>query len=130
MTELKIAEPIERMLEQLKVETVFGQPIKEGDVTIIPVAEMGVGFGYGFGQGPSATDEEGETVDADTDADAGTGGVGGGGRSMPRGYIEITSEGVSFESIMKEGQVAMAGIMLVAWTVFWVTKTIRAFAKK
>ena len=54
MTELKATEPIEQLFEKLKVDAVFGQPIQEGDVTIIPVAEIGVGFGFGSGQGPAA----------------------------------------------------------------------------
>ena len=44
----EVIKPIEKLLEQLKVDTVFGKPVKEGEVTIIPVAEVKVGFGYGY----------------------------------------------------------------------------------
>ena len=47
----QVAQPIEHMLERLSVDTVFGEPTQEGDVTIIPVAEIGFGFGYGYGWG-------------------------------------------------------------------------------
>jgi len=137
MSELKIVKPIERMLDQLTVESVFGPPTKEGDVTIIPVAEMGLGFGFGFGQGFAIEDEDGEEEKEEKEekeeetANTGEGGgAGGGGKATPRGYIKITPEGVSFESIMDDNQVAMAGIMMTAWSVFWIAKAIRAFAKK
>ena len=124
MTELIATEPIEQLFEKLGVDAVFGQPIQEGDVTIIPVAEVGLGFGFGSGSSP-ATEEEGD------EADSGKGeGVVGGGKATPRGYIKITSDGVDFESTLDEGRIALAGIVMSAWAIFWITKTIRAFARK
>jgi uncharacterized spore protein YtfJ len=124
MTELKTPEPIEELFEKLRVDAVFGKPIQEGDVTIIPVAEVGVGFGYGSGHSP-ATEEEGD----EPDSGKGEGGAGG-GKATPRGYIKITSEGVDFESTLDESRVALAGIAMSAWAIFWIAKTIRAFARK
>ncbi len=125
MTGLKATESIEQLFEKLRVDAVFGQPIQEGDVTIIPVAEVGVGFGYGSGRSP-ATEEEGGKADSGK----GEGGGGGGGKATPRGYIKITSDGVDFKSILDEGRVALAGIAMSAWAIFWIAKTIRAFARK
>ena len=123
MTELKATEPIEQLFEKLSVDAVFGKPIQEGDVTIIPVAEVGVGFGFGSG-GRRATEEQGDEVDRDQ------GGGGGGGKATPRGFIKITPGGVFFESTLDEGRVALAGITMVAWAIFWIMKTIRVFARK
>ncbi len=134
MNELKMVEPIERMLDQLTVGSVFGPPTKEGDVTIIPVAEMGVGFAYGFGRGFDVEDEDdGEEKEEKEEETADTGeagGIGGGGKATPRGYIKITPEGVSFESVADGNPIAMAGIMMTGWSIFWIAKAIRAFAKK
>ena len=124
MTELKATEPIEQLFEKLRVDAVFGQPIQEGDVTIIPVAEVGFGFGYGSGRSP-ATEEEGDAADSGKGA-----GGGGAGKATPRGYIKITSDGVNFESTLDEGRVALAGIAMSAWAIFWIAKTIRAFVRK
>jgi hypothetical protein len=44
-------EPIEKMVDALGVGAVFGEPIREGDVTVIPVAEVRFTFGYGYGSG-------------------------------------------------------------------------------
>ena len=124
MTELNTTEPIEQLFEKLKVDAVFGQPIQEGDVTIIPVAEVGVGFGFGSGQSPATEEQEDE-------AESGTsGGGGGGGKATPRGFIKITPDGVFFESTLDEGRVALAGIAMSAWAIFWIAATIRAFVKK
>ena len=40
-------EPIEKMVDELGVGAVFGEPIREGSVTVVPVAEVRFAFGYG-----------------------------------------------------------------------------------
>jgi len=44
-------EPIEKMVDGLGVGAVFGEPIREGGVTVVPVAEVRFAFGYGYGTG-------------------------------------------------------------------------------
>ena len=41
----------------MRVTTVFGEPIHESAMTIVPVAEVRVnfGYGYGFGEGPTGS---------------------------------------------------------------------------
>ncbi|MEA1987362.1 MAG: spore germination protein GerW family protein [Candidatus Marinimicrobia bacterium] len=49
-----INETIETLLEKAKeiakTETVIGEPIKAGEVTIIPISKISIGFGAGGGQ--------------------------------------------------------------------------------
>jgi uncharacterized spore protein YtfJ len=131
MMELKTPEPIEELFEKLRVEAVFGPAIQEGDVTIIPVADIGIGFGYGSGYSPATDEERSEADEVDAGADSGKGeGAVGGGKATPRGYIKISSEGVAFESIIDDDRVALASIAMSAWRIFWVAKTLRAFARK
>lgn len=124
--------PIEEMLEKLSVETVFGKPTTEGEVTIIPVAQVNFGFGYGggYGRGTNGKQAEGETGAATTPSGEG-GGTGGGasGRATPRGYLHITADGVKFEPIMDVTRIPIAGMLMGAWSVFWITATVRAIAK-
>jgi len=124
----QVVEPIEQMLERLNVNAVFGVPTKEGDVTVIPVAEMGVGFGYGYGwgQGPSDVAEGDQET---TGGGGGGAGGGAGGRARPVGYIRITPDGVEFEPIMDQSRIALAGIAMGAWSIFWITKTMRTCAQ-
>jgi uncharacterized spore protein YtfJ len=66
------------------VKTVFGEPIREKDKMIIPVAKVYYGFGAGRGRQANAEDHE-----------AGSG-IGGGVAVRPAGVIEITQQGTRF----------------------------------
>ena len=44
-----IAELIER---NLSIRHVYGEPVRHGDMTVIPVARVAYGFGAGGGRGP------------------------------------------------------------------------------
>jgi len=110
------------MLERLTAAPVFGPPTMAGEVTVIPVRAVSVGFGFGAGSGggPAGTEPAGSSG----------GGGGGAGRAEPRGYIRITGQEVKFEPIMDQTRVALAGILMVAWNVFWVSATVRAALKR
>ena len=41
-----------KMVDVLGVGAVFGEPIREGNVTVVPGAEVRFTFGYGYGSGP------------------------------------------------------------------------------
>lgn len=124
--------PIEQMLDKLGVEAVFGKPTSEGEVTIIPVAQIEMGFGYGSGYGRATPAGQTNGSEAQTPAQAGEGGGsggGGGGRATPRGYVRITPQEVKFQPIIDETRIPLAGILMVAWSVFWIAATIRSVAK-
>ena len=83
----------ERLLRRLTLRPpgariVYGKPVRNGDVTVIPVAKVsgGIGFGYGFGTGAG---EEG-----------GGGGGGSGLNAKPVGYVEVTPQGTRFKRIL------------------------------
>jgi uncharacterized spore protein YtfJ len=122
------AQRVESMLDRFTIDAVFAEPYREGNTVIVPVAEIGAmfGFGYGSGEGPAPAQQgaEGGT------ATGGGGGGGGRGSAKPRGVLKITPESVSYEPIMDPSRIGLAGIALVAWAVFWITLTVRAFAKK
>lgn len=122
------ADAIQQMLRQMGTASVFGEAVREGGSTIIPVASVMYGFGTGSGSGPVPNQAAGAPVDAQMMGSGGGGG--GGGRAQPVGYIRIDGEGVRFEPIFNQNVVPVAGIAMVAWTVFWITATIRAFVKR
>ncbi|NQT34635.1 sporulation protein [bacterium] len=87
---------LETVLDKLRVlastETVVGDPIKVGEMTILPVVKIAVGFAAGGGEG---TMEESK-------GSKGTGGGGGGGASVnPVGFIVLDGEDVRFVNIGK-----------------------------
>lgn len=127
-----VLEPIKKLLDRLNVDSVFGKPTREGELTIIPVAEVSVGFGYGYGAGPAGMPEEeiDEGMDIEEEEEeegalAGGGGGGAGGKAKPVGYLKIGPDGVEYESIVDESRVAIAGIALGAWTIFWLGRVLK-----
>jgi uncharacterized spore protein YtfJ len=123
-------EPIDEMLRKLNANAVFGEPFKEGDVTLIPVANVGYGFGYGSGRGKMTGSMHGAAANAGEPGEGSGQGGGGGGMARPIGYIRISPDGVAYEPIMDKSRISMLAIGMIMWNMFWVTATIRATAKK
>jgi uncharacterized spore protein YtfJ len=120
-------EPIEKMVDRLGVDAVFGEPIREGGVTVVPVAEVRFGYGYGYGSGRGRVEE---TEDGPSTDEGSGGGSGAGGRASAKGYLRISADDVRFEPVLDVTRLALAGIAFAAWSVFWIGKTIRAVSKR
>lgn len=121
-------EPIQQMLHKLGATAVFGEPTTQNGVVVIPVAETTFGFGYGGGYGRASDSQPAkEGVESET-GEGGGSGAGAGGRSQPRGFIRITADEVKYDPITDETRIPLAGILMVAWIVFWVMLTVRAIA--
>ena len=108
------------------VDKVFGKAEKIGEKTIIPIAQVSYGLGAGYGEGkePSTEEEEAETRER-------TGRGGGGGISViPKAVLEVTPDQTKLIPIVDSTRVALAGILLAAWNVFWITNTIRNLKKR
>jgi len=120
-------EPIEKMVDALGVGAVFGEPIKEDGVTVVPVADVRFAFGYGYGSGR----RNGEKAEGSPIADEGRGGGSGArGRASARGYIRISADEVRFEPVLDVTRLALAGIAFAAWSVFWIGRTLRAVGRR
>jgi uncharacterized spore protein YtfJ len=98
---------IKTFLETSGASIVYGRPIKQGDVVIVPAAEViaGLGFGSGFGYGP-VTESDQATITG-----GGEGG-GGGGKvfSRPVAVVVITPDGVRVEPVRDPTKVLLAAI--------------------
>ena len=106
--------------ERASVRTVFGEPFQVNGRTIIPVAKVQYGFGFGVGR---KNDKE--------EAGAGEGGGGGAGVSVrPVAVLEISSHETKVRPVVDVTRLAMAGMLLAAWNVLWITYTIRRVAAK
>jgi uncharacterized spore protein YtfJ len=112
--------------EKADVNTCFGAPVTVEGRTVIPIAKVAYGFGMGVGRG-IATEEENPEETSD-----GTGGGGAGGvMAHPLAAIEVTSEGVLVDPIIDKQKVALAGILLSGWLVFWLAQVlIRIFGQR
>jgi uncharacterized spore protein YtfJ len=91
---IELGQSLDRIAGQIgahaDVRSVFGEPITQHGVTVIPVARVIAGFGGGAGSGG---DSEGAPS-------AGAGlGVGGGFYTSPVGFIEIDQNGARFRPL-------------------------------
>ena len=120
-------EPIEKMINGLGVGAVFGEPIREGSVTVVPVAEVRFAFGYGYGSGRGRGEE---TEGGPSTGEGSGGGSGAGGRVSAKGYIRISADEVRFEPVLDVTRLALAGIAFAAWSVFWIGTAMRAVGSR
>lgn len=117
----KLFDTIEEARSTANWQVAFGEPQVIDDRTIIPVARATYGFGLGFGSSTGQPEAEGE---APTEGE-GAGG-GGGAVARPLGVIVVTPEDVYFEGAMDEGRIAIAGILMAAFSAYQLAKTLRA----
>lgn len=117
----KLFDTVEEARETAHWQAAFGEPHAVEDKTIIPVARVGYGFGLGFGSGPVQPEEAGEPA---TSGEGG--GAGGGATAKPLGAVVVTPDGVYFEEVRDDSRVALFKLGVVAFSIFQVTKTLRA----
>jgi len=104
-----------RFMDVAHVNRVYGEPIREDEVTIIPTAEVvaGLGFGMGFGAGSSPVEgEDKQHPDEAAMASGGGGGGGGGGKtfSRPVAVVVVSHGNVYVEPVVDITKVALATI--------------------
>jgi uncharacterized spore protein YtfJ len=126
--------------QRAAVKTVFGEPYQVNGRTIIPVAKVCYGFGLGAGRaGGKAEDDDAPrpaprrrpSANAGTSAASGPGGGGGGGVSVrPVAVLEIAGTETRVRPIVDVTRLAIAGMLLAAWNVFWISYTVRRTAAR
>jgi uncharacterized spore protein YtfJ len=108
-------DPTEQALSKLVItasaDAVFGEPVVNGDTTVIPCSEVAIGMGMGSGGGP--VDENGNPTGS------GSGG-GGGARGRPVAAIIITQEGVHVEPIFDITKIVLASLTTGAFILLWI----------
>ena len=118
----EILNRIGQVHERASVRTVFGEPFQVDGRTIIPVAKVQYGFGFGVGRSKEKEKE---------DEESGEGGGGGAGVSIrPIAVLEITGQETKVKPVVDVTRLALAGMLLAAWNVLWITYTIRRVAAK
>lgn len=121
----KVNSQVDEMLGRMNTKAVFGEPIQQGDTTLIPVAS--VFYGFASGQGWGRGKDENAPADAPMGEGGGAGG-GGGGVARPLGFVRIGQDGAKWEPTMDMTRVSVGGMLLAGWIVFWVMKMLRTVA--
>jgi uncharacterized spore protein YtfJ len=112
---------IESLRETASADAVLGESQEIQGKILIPVATVGRGFRTGFSKG-ALGESDYEEQPAESKGYAAAGGAG----SRPIAVIEVTPEETLIRPIVDETRVALAGIALGAWIVFWVASTVRS----
>ncbi len=100
-----VQETMSKLVDAADVSKVYGRPIKQGDISVVPAAENLTLMGFGVGAG------SGENIGENGGPGSGGGGVGGGRTlSRPVAIIVVTPEGAYVEPVMDPTKVAMAAI--------------------
>ena len=104
-TPVPMSAPVQRIAElferNLSIRHVYDEPVRNGDVTVIPVAKASFGFGAGAGR-LARLRRRGREVESaetsDTDGGENPDGVGGGGGAhlTPVGALEVGPRGTRF----------------------------------
>jgi uncharacterized spore protein YtfJ len=99
-----------RLYDVTQPNSVFTEPMTQGEYTVITASEVSVGLGYGYGggggSGSADEDEEGETGSAT--GYGGGGGGGGGAMARPVAVIELGPNGVRVEPIVDPTKIVLA----------------------
>ncbi len=94
-----------------QARSVFGEPVTQGEYTVITASEVTVGLGFGFGMGSESASAE---ADAEAAASGGGGGGGGGGASgRPVAVISIGPHGVSVAPVIDRTKIGLAFITML-----------------
>ena len=113
---MRSQEQSQRVLQDLiaaaQARSVFGEPVTQGEYTVITASEVTVGLGFGFGMGSESASAE---ADAEAAASGGGGGGGGGGGASgrPVAVISIGPHGVSVAPVIDRTKIGLAFITML-----------------
>ena len=115
-----VQDTVSKLVEAADVSKVYGRPIKQGDVAVIPAAEnlTLMGFGVGAGGGTDSSENGG--------AGSGGGGIGGGRTlSRPVAIIVVTPEGAYVEPVIDPTKIALAAITAAGFMMGMMMRMVR-----
>ena len=95
---------------------VFGEPVRQGEYTVITASEVtgggGFGYGKGFGTSPAGPATEADAAGSGAPSTGGGGGMGGGGGAMSRpvAVITIGPDGVEVKPVVDATKLAITAL--------------------
>jgi len=112
--------PVRVARDLLTVRRVFGEPIQQGDVTLVPVARVMGGSGYGDGDGEWRKPTDGD--------ETGTGSGSGGGFGVnvtPVGVYVVRGTDVTWQPAMDLNRTILGGQILGALALLLIARAMR-----
>ena len=93
------------VLDKVDSGLVYGQPVTQGERTVITVSRVKMMYGFGGGSGYGV-----DTSEGNGDSGGGSGGGGGGNvNARPVGYIELTPASTQFVAIVDRNALLRIG---------------------
>ena len=119
---------LERLVETARPESVFGNPVTQGEYTVVTAAEVSMGMGFGFGGGGAAAPK---AEGSELEPNYGSGGGGGGGAtSRPVAAIEIGPQGVIVEPILDVTKIVLAFFTALGAMAVMMTRMMQAGSRE
>ncbi|WP_055502600.1 spore germination protein GerW family protein [Nonomuraea pusilla] len=122
---MDIMELVERSKDTATVNRVFGEPIRHGDVLVIPVARVGQGGGGGQGRSKGPREAGAGEAAAPEAASEGSGGGFGFG-AAPMGVFVVKDGEVTWRPAVNVNQIVLGGQVVAVVLLL----TVRAVLKK
>lgn len=122
----EIPQSAARVMEVANANAVVGPVQRAEGRVIIPLASVSAGYGFGYGFGPDHRARAGLTPEETT----GGGGGGGGARARPVAVLELTAAEFRVHQVVDSTRITLASLALAAWSLFWITRTVRAFRRR
>ena len=122
----ELAGAVSRLAEIASADSVVG-PVQERDGrTVIPLASVSAAYGLGMGYG-RGTESNADSEESDGSGEGGGGGGGGRGTARPVAVLEITADHLRVHQVVDSTRITIASLALAAWSVYWITRTVRSF---
>ena len=125
----EIGRNISRVAEVAHANVVVGPVQQVEGRLIVPLASVSAGYGFGGGWGTSLGPDPGEHGAPSSNGGGGGGGGGGGAKARPVATLELTATEFRVHQVVDSTRITLASLILAAWTVFWITRTIRVFKR-
>ncbi|NUT35854.1 MAG: sporulation protein [Hamadaea sp.] len=116
--ETPVLETVRRVVENAGASRVFGEPVRQDGVTVIPVAKVSGGGGGGSGTGPAPEGQE-----------AGGSGGGVGIAAKPVGVFIVRDGKVSWRPAVDINKIIMGGQIVLAVALLTVRAIVKARAR-
>lgn len=116
--DVPVLESVRQVVEQAGADRVFGAPVTQDGVTVIPVAKISGGGGGGSGTGPSPEGQE-----------AGGSGGGVGIAAKPVGVFVVRDGKVSWRPAVDINKIIMGGQIVLAVALLTLRAIVKARAK-
>lgn len=127
--ERTLNDSIRHMIESVRPEAIFGNPVEREGAAVIPCAEVTTGFGMGGGSGfgpasaPGSRQAESGAAPANITSSGGGIGGGGGAQGRPVAVVVISQGHARVLPVVDVTKLMIAALTTLGFVAFWLSQT-------